>query len=203
MASEVQIYNLALGHVGVSQFVAATTEGSNEARVCRNFYQATRDKILASAPWPFATRRVALQDLGNPPLGWAYRYRYPNDCIQARRIVDPYGVHVSRASRRIPYSIMEAEADGSLVIACNEPGAVLEYTARIENPLLFTPGFTDCFGWALAAEIASPLSADPKFAQAASQQYQIALANALTAALNEQQEDPLEYQPCDLLDVRN
>lgn len=201
MTSEIQIYNLALGHIGCSQFVASTNEQSNESRVCRTFYDQTKRSVLAAIPWPFATRRAALQDLGNPPLGWMYRYRYPVDCVRARQIVGA-GDFVSAAAR-IPYSIMEDEAGGGLVIVCNEPQAVLEYTAAISNPQLFTPGFVDALGWALAAEIATPLSADPKLGQAAGQQYQVALSVAAAAAFGEQQELPLELQPCSLLDARN
>ena len=202
MASEVSIYNIALGRVGCSQFVAETTEHSNEARVCRTFYRQTRDKVLQAFPWPFATRRAALQDLGTPPLGWDYRYRDPADCLFARRIVDPEGRLTVRSAERIPYSIAGDEDAGALDIFCNMKEATLEYTACIVTPQLFSPAFTDALAWALAAEIASPLSADPKFGQAAGQQYLIALANAEVRALQEQQEEPLEWQPCDTLDSR-
>ena len=202
MASEVQIYNLALVRVGCSQLVAETTEHSNEARVCRNLYRQTRDRILETFPWPFATRREALQDLGDPPLGWKFRYRYPGDCLFARKILDKHGRHTIRSIDRIPYSIMEDEAAGGLVIVSNHPEATLEFTACITNPQLYSAAFVDCVGWALAAEIATPLSADPKYGQVASQMLGQSLGNAAARALNEEQAEPLDLQPCDLLDVR-
>jgi hypothetical protein len=188
MAETVQICNLALVNVGVSKVIASLEERSKEADVLRAVYDITRDETLEAAPWPFATRRVVLQSLGDPPAEWAYRYRYPTDCLTARRILDG-ARRVFAADQRIPFAIGEDEANAARVIFCDQFQATLEYTARIVNPKIFSPTFAVAVGWGLAVKIAPALSADPKFGVAAGQQYQGAINRAFARALAEGQEE--------------
>lgn len=192
--SEVQICNMALARIGVSQFISSLTEQSNEARVCNLFYGPTRDRVLEEMPWKFATKRVELQLTGTAPDGWGYQYRYPNDCLKAIRIVPLTAGNVTNVFYRepnqtinpkVPYDIMEDEANASRVIVTNEPNAVLEYVKTITDPTVFSPSFTNALAWALAAEVAAPLTADPKYGQAANQSYVATMHDAFSKSMNE------------------
>ena len=185
--SVVQICNLALINVGVSQLIASIDESSKEAQVLSAVYDLTLDETLEAAPWPFATRRATLQDVGSPPGEWAYRYRYPNDCLTARRILDG-STRVFSADTRIPFAIEEDEAADGKVILCDQASAMLEYTARIVKPGLFTPTFAIALSWGLAVKIAPALSSDPRFGVSAGQQYQGAILRALARSFAEGQE---------------
>lgn len=186
--SEVQLCNLALGRVGISQEIASLSERSNEAVQCNRFYESTRDRVLSEAPWRFCTRRRTLADVGTPPDGWAYRYRYPNDCLFARKIVDP--ANRSPASdQRIPFSIYEDVDSAALAIVTDEANAVLEYTFKVTNTMLYSPLFDSALAWALAAEIAGPLKADVKYIQNAEQHYQYQIAQAIAQSFNEGRDD--------------
>ena len=67
MASEVDICNLALAHLGDSATVASINppEGSAQAEMCQRFYPIARDSLLEMHNWGFATRRKALAQLNN------------------------------------------------------------------------------------------------------------------------------------------
>lgn len=184
--SPVTICNMALGKIGISMFISDFTERSNEARTCRVFYDEARDRTLEEAPWSFATRIVDLQSIGDAPAGWEYRYRYPNDCLVARAVVTE-GMSVEDAG--VPFRVVEDEVNGGKAILTNFPTAVLVYTARITNTKMFSALFDDAFSWALAADIASPLSAAPGMAQSARQAYSLALNVASSRTLNEGKQD--------------
>ncbi len=186
--SEVKLCNLALGRIGISQEIASLSESSNEAVQCKRFYEATRDRVLIEAPWRFCTRRRELADVGNPPDGWGYRSRYPNDCLFARRIINP-AVRTPPADQRIPFAIMEDVDNAALAIVTDEANAVLEYTLKVTNTMLFSPLFDSTFAWAMAVEIAAPLKADVRFVQNAEQHYQMQLMQAIALSFNEGQED--------------
>src|SRR5512146_1689119 len=94
--TDIQICNMALGHIGVTKFIAALTDRSNEANVCNLYYEQARDFVLEDLPWPFATRYISLGLVTDftaltIPHDWSYAYRYPSDCVFARRLVTTIG----------------------------------------------------------------------------------------------------------------
>ena len=58
MASEVDICNLALGHLGDNATVSSISppEGSAQAEHCARFYPIARDALLEMHNWNFAMR---------------------------------------------------------------------------------------------------------------------------------------------------
>lgn len=196
--SPVNICNMALGKIGISMFIAELIERSNEARTCRVFYDAARDRTLEEAPWKFATRVADLQVVEGAKAGWLYRYRYPNDCLVARSLAIE-GVGPDADS--LPFQVIEDEANGGKVILSNYEAASLTYTARVTNTKMFSALFDDALSWALAADIASPLSAAPGMAQSARQAYALALNVASGRNLNEGKEP--QSVECQYLSVRN
>ena len=196
--SIVSICNQALGKIGISQFIAnLETEQSNEARVCRVYYEAARDRVLQAMPWGFAKRTAELQDIGTPPAGWLMRYRYPNDCLKARKLIET-GSTLEGTGQ--DFCVAEDEANGGKAICSNIYPASLIYTARITNPNLFTQAFIDALSWSLAADLASPLSASTGMAQAANQAYTAMLMQSGAADMNEGREQ--SAGDCELLTVR-
>lgn len=194
MRSDVQICNIALGRIGVQQFINSIDDPSSEAIVASMVYDFTLERVLQDFPWPFATRHEVLQDIGSPVSPWAYRYRYPGDCLQVRRIYPAGGTYTDGTVSRntgIPYSVISDYDNDARAILCDYEAPMIEYTAKIIKPGLFTPAFANAFAWALASEMATPLSADAKFAQAANQAYARVLAEAGTLAFGESQQEPL------------
>lgn len=155
--SDVNICNEALARCAITTFISSPSDATKQAQVCNVFYYNTREKMLKAHDWNFASARVALSDLGDPPTNWIYKYAYPTDCVKVRNIIVE-GDRMPAAAYRYPFQI--AEDNGVKVILCDVENAEIEYTKRITDVSLYTTEFIDVFAWALAAEIMMPLTAD-------------------------------------------
>jgi hypothetical protein len=180
MASEVDICNLALSHIGASATISSLTEQSEEAFHCNLLYADTRDTLLRAHPWGFATRHLALSDVGSPPGNWSYRYSYPNDCLFIREILQ-----VTDNGDPIEYEVALSDAYNSRVILTNQESATLIYTYKATNTLVFDPMFVTSLAWKIASEVAMPLTRDEKRMTAAYQMYLSTLSEAKTFNSNE------------------
>src|SRR5260370_14010225 len=87
MTTDVDIGNMALGHLGTRATVSDLGENSVESREISRWYATARDSILSMLDWNFA--RVYLQlATGTAPIPsrWANCYAYPSDCLKFWRI---------------------------------------------------------------------------------------------------------------------
>ena len=188
MSSKIDVFNMALGHIGVSSTVADELERSPERVICSRYFDTCRDALFSykDMRWGFATSRVILADLGTPPLGWGYRYRYPNDCINALEIVGQTG-RTEPIELRPKFEI-QFETDGRVILADIET-AELIYTKRIEEVERWPSSFVEAMGYRLASMIVMPLKNDNgarnDLITLAEQFAQIAMA----ASLNEAEPD--------------
>lgn len=189
MASKIEVFNMALFHIGSTNKVASETEQSNERIVCSTFYDTVLDALLAykSADWGFATKSVVLGDVGSPPTNWKYRYAYPNDCVRAIGIVIP-GNRNPGQDQQIPYDLQQG--DSSLTIVTDMPEAELLYISRGLPAERFPSSFIEALALRLAAFIMTPLKKDQAGAQVLLQQAEAAIQVAMAASLNQQQFDP-------------
>lgn len=148
MASdETKICNLALGKIG-SVRIMSLADASQTARYCTLFYAQTRDEILRSHSWNFATKRAALSALSAAPLfGWDAQYQLPTDCL---RVLQLNGFEATEQSDQ--FAIEQG------VLLTDETTAQIIYTARIEDANLYDPLFIKALSIRLAAELAQPLT---------------------------------------------
>lgn len=172
MASEIDICNLALTHLGHTKTISAIVppDGSREAAYCARFYPIARDATLEMREWGFATKRRTLGSLGTPPVEWDYRYAMPSGLIR------PLRIFVDGAD--VPEEFVVESDDSGTVIYTNAENAVLHYTARIEDTTKFSPAFVVSLSWELAAELAGALTGDLKLAEFCRQQAQYTIGNA-------------------------
>lgn len=212
MTTVVGICNLALGRIGVSQYIESIDDPNTNARSCKQFYNLCRQQVLQDFPWNFARGVVALAELSNdPPPGWGYVYRYPTDCLQARAISDDSGVRSSTWNaqqflswdqwaatipRRQSWQVMgDTSEPGSRIIITDIPEAFLWYTVDVEQVNQFTPLFVSALAWRLAAELAGPLKADARLRDSAEQQYVFVRSQAAANSMNEETPDPAPDSP--------
>lgn len=185
MASKTEICNLALSHLGISKEIAnVDTEQSQEAKACRRFYDLSRQTVLKDFNWPFATKFANLNLVEtNPNDEWAFSYRYPVDCLYARRILS--GFREDSESTRISYKVIQD--DQGLLFLADKENAQLEYTLDLENTDLFSSDFRIALSYRLAHYIAPRLTAGDPFnlADKTLKKYQIEITNAAANALNE------------------
>ena len=188
MASKIDVFNMALGHIGISSTVADELERSPERVICSRYWDTCRDALFSykDMEWKFATNTVVLADLGGPPNGWAFRYRYPNDCINALGVVGATG-RTEPVEQRPKFDV-QYQADGRVILT-DMPEAVLRYTKRVEEAERWPSSFVEAMAYRLASMIVMPLKNDAgnrnNLLQLAEEFSQIAMA----ASLNEGQPD--------------
>ncbi len=180
MASEVDIANLALAHLGDNATIASLypPEGSAQAEHCARFYPIARDTLLEMHTWDFATKRVnlALLDITMPE--WDYVYARPNDAVQIISILpsdanDDYStryapsdtlgytannVPIGYAGMYVPQPFQtEIYTDGTQLVLSDQQNAVCRYIASVTDTTKFSALFTTTLSWHLASMIAGPV----------------------------------------------
>lgn len=217
MASEVDICNLALAHLGDSATVATINppDGSAQADHCARFYPIARDALLEMHQWDFTTTRVQLALLSANATGWAYTYAAPSNVLDLIAVLDPaapddysatiqpdtwYEPPILSVGQYTPQPFV-AETDYTTnadVIMTNQGNAVLRYTRRVTDPTKFSPTFVRTLSWLLAADLAGPVLKGDAGAAAAvkcSAMFEKTLAAAITADTNSRQVKPKQNVP--------
>ena len=176
MASEVDICNLALAHLGDEATVASLSppEGSAQAEHAARFYPIARDGLLEMHAWSFASKRSNLALLTSSIAQWQYAYAAPADMMSAISILDPNsqtdyttpffdsnnpftnGIINAGMYAPRPYAI-ETLASGDLAILTDQEDALLRYQARITDTTKYSPLFITALSWHLASYLAGPV----------------------------------------------
>lgn len=185
-SSTADICNLALSHLGVGKEIAnLTSDDSQEAYALRRFYETVLNKTLRSFPWPFALRSVALALVAEDPTPeWGFSYRYPTNALYVRRIKS--GIRNDTRQSQVPSRV--GGDDSGRLIYTDAEDAVIEYVAKVTNPLRFTPDFIMAFSLLLAHYIAPRLSqSDSKLGERAFALYTREIDEAKALAANEEQ----------------
>ena len=244
----VELVNLALLKIGISQSITTITDGSREAFAANQVYDTTLRACLRRWAWPFATKYAALYltrgpfwnvdpavlilveawsstyvyEVGDvarrlsvnytciaahtnqqPPNAtywstaasamlaeangdWLYAYRYPADCLFARRIVPPGGN--ARVYNETPIEFRQHRDDNGLLIATNQEDAVLEYTMLDCTNLWTDDLFLAYFTWSLAGALSPALERAQKKPVECLQMAEATIAIAATVAMQEGQQ---------------
>lgn len=176
MSSEVDICNLALGHLGDTATVASINppEGSAQSEHCARFYPVARDALLEMHPWGFATKRVNMSQLTSIWPEWQYCYAVPSDAVNLLAVMPPNasddysvpiqalyninGAPIPMAGQYQPQPYTaETLEDGTSVIYTNQEEAMLRYTALVTDPTKFSPLFVETLSYLLASKLAGPI----------------------------------------------
>lgn len=160
MASEVDMCNLALAHLGDEATVSSINppEGSVQASHCARFYPVARDALLEMHNWGFAVRRAQLAQLVNDRTEWAFSYALPASTLRALSVLPPDAADELAASGAYSpqkYTI-GATATGKALYT-NQENAVLLYIANITDTTQFSPLFVTTVSWYLASMLAGPV----------------------------------------------
>jgi hypothetical protein len=194
MASEVQICNLALSHLGNRGRVASIdpVDGSAEADYCASFFGLARNELLEMADWTFARKRVELSLAAGPATTWAYAYALPSDCMVPRRILTQ-----SSSSQETDSEPFDVEGQ---VLLTDKQFAVLVYTRPIVDAGLFQPSFATALSYLLASYLAGPIIKGLDGTKASVEYRKVATSMAATAVANDanRADLPLAWMPSSL-----
>lgn len=145
---EVKITNQSLDRIGSKNFTLAVQTGV-EALKCITIYEQTRDALLRSFEWPFASARKTLSpEVNDPEFEWDYRFKLPDDFL---RYKSDYGLDDSY------------EVDGRFTIEgnymlSNNDEIDLRYIKKVTDPDDFDPLFTEVLILTLAKKLIPALA---------------------------------------------
>lgn len=182
MASDVDICNLALAHLGDEANVVCIdpADQSAQAQYCARFYPLALSMVLTDHNWGFATRTVPLAQIACDNQLWPYCYRLPSDFNNVNALYNSDATDDVNHGSQQEFSV-EINLAGEQVIYTRQSFAMLKYTAMVSNSAQFSPAFIEALSWRLASMLAGPiLKGDVGVSAAKSlmQDYKIALANA-------------------------
>ena len=176
MATEIDICNLALAHLGDDATIASIKppEGSAQAENAARFYPIARNALLETHTWNFASKRVALATTTNTLEQWEYAYVAPADMMTPLAIISPtaqndYSTRMSSGdtpggitSNYSPtivaghYTPQQFAVEG-IYIYSNQENALLRYQSIVTDPSKFSPLFVITLSWHLASMLAGPI----------------------------------------------
>lgn len=181
MASDVDVCNLALSHLGDEASVSSLSppEGSSQAQHCAQFLPIARDALLEMHPWNFATTRTAaLAALSvSPASTFRYAYPLPANTLKTWAVFDanaPDDLYGAAPSYDYAYSSLsgapvgmtsyapvefevETADDGTPIVLTNQSPAVAKITKRVSDITRFSPMAVLALSWKLAAYLAGPV----------------------------------------------
>jgi hypothetical protein len=168
-ATDLDICNIALGHLGITQPVTNITvaPSTKEEKACARLYAHARRTLLERYNWKFAERRAALVAATGITLdGWSYAYDLPANFLKARRIVNAFRNEAT--DQKIPFDIVVKDDGSARVLVCDlapvttvgQEVPILKYTIDVVTPTLFTSYFDHALSWWLADLLAMPLRVD-------------------------------------------
>ena len=176
MATEIDICNLALAHLGDDATIASISppEGSTQAEQAARFYPLARNSLLESHTWNFASKSATLSTTPNNLEQWEYAYVAPADMMTPLAIISPtahndYATRMSSGdtpggitSNYSPtivaghYTPQQFTLEG-IYIYTNQENALLRYQALITDSTKFSPLFVITLSWHLASMMAGPI----------------------------------------------
>lgn len=145
--TETEICNLALARIGDTR-ISSFEDDTKPARLCKDLYDPTRDEVLRSHRWNFATKRRTCSRLEeDPPFVYNHYYQLPEDCL---RVMEVNGSESSFQDHN------RWEVEGKR-IASNAEECNLVYTHKETNSSNFDPVFVESLSLKLASKFATAL----------------------------------------------
>lgn len=161
MASKIQIYNLALSHIGMRKLFDTTTQNPS-LEACELHYPTALEDTYAEHSWSFATVKSKFAQVSADVVGWEYVYAYPPKAAVVNYVFSAANVKFKAEQ---DFEIVFLPESNKKVVCSNEPEAYQEYVHMVEDTTLFSPKFVLATSFKLAALIAPSLIADPEKAE--------------------------------------
>ena len=147
--TETSICNQALGRIGANQIKNVETDTSVPAIQCRLHYEQTRDSLIRSYWWRFASGRATLtEDVDTPDFEWGVQFVLPDDFMAMKSI---YEGRFSDANFR-NYAL-----EGNLLLT-NEDTMEIRYVKKVTDVSKFDSLFVKVFVLLLADVLIGPLA---------------------------------------------
>ena len=175
MSSTLDIWNMALGFVGVARRLASENEASPEGAQCRLYWENARRQALRDYPWTFAQCRERLAEMKLPEEWegiWRYAYALPSRCLRLQAVSEP------GCRRDLPHEVVRY-SDGTRAVMCNVNQAIATYTRDVTDVAQWDDGFIHAVARRLACQIGiALLKNNPQKLQELEQMYSAVISKA-------------------------
>lgn len=175
--SVTDICSQALLRIG-QQPISEITEQSNEALICRKFYEQTRDELLRQHPWNFAIGNKNLSAEAATSTNSAYEYLYPlpADCLRVLSVYE--------------YDYEWCVEGKNLLINSDDPE--IKYIKRVTDSGIFPDDFIEVLVLKLACKLCIPLTKDIRQQKLLYEEYEMTSGRAKAADAQENSYQELE-----------
>lgn len=171
MAADTDVVNIAARRIGQTP-ITSLTDGSPMANAADDIYADTRDSLLRSHNWNFATKRVQLaQSATAPGFEFDHAYTLPADWIRTVSVHDNDAGHGTILFR------MEQVASQRCIVTSSDE-VWLRYVARVTDPNLMTDDFRYMLAVKLARDLAIPMTSSNTLYEELSSEFKTLLAQA-------------------------
>lgn len=188
---------MALGYIAKTR-IFSLEDKSEEARMCKLYYDHLRRLLLRNYTWGFARKVVKLSLLDKSVAGYEYVYAYPSGCLAVRKIYNEQGANVKEYEKE-KYDVFVMD-NGVVAVACDVEDAFIEYTHDVVDADTFSVDFVEALSRIIAYNIAQSLTGSATMAQEQYQVFREMIANAKLASANEREQKP--HFPDDYISVR-
>jgi len=146
--TETKICSKALGRIGALRIDNVESDTSLQAIQCRLHYETTRDALLRSYWWRFASARAELETTDTPDFEWDYAFDLPDDFLAMKSIYE---------GRFSDESLRSYALEGKLLLT-NESTMEIRYIKKVTDPTEFDSLFVELFVLQLALKLVGPLA---------------------------------------------
>lgn len=182
--TQVEIANIALMKLGHTTLISDLEEDSVEARSVNAAWGYVRQQMLSYHPWAFATKSALLATVGTPSSdAWAYRYRWPTDCLLPVRIEDDLQERLSDDRIQWVHAMDDSTGTPVSAIDTDMSPATFVYIFDHTEVSLWPPHFVHAFAYALSAEISMAITSEPSIQEGMSRMAYIELTKAMSTDL--------------------
>ncbi len=169
--------------------IASFDEGTAEAEIAANLFPSTRDALLSSHPWSFATAQASLPLLALSPIAdFAYAFQLPADFLRA------LSAGLPGRGRGMSYRIIEQR------LHTDTNDIILSYIFRPAESE-FPPFFDQTLIARLAAEFCIPLTESTSRAESLHKLAETEFRRA--KMIDSQQDTPGRIEDFSLVEVRS
>jgi hypothetical protein len=147
---------MALDKLGANRITDLDSDQSLPAIKCRLHFEQTRDALIRSHYWRFASGRSDLTvDTSSPDFEWANQFVLPTDYMMKKNVWSGNGPYRTNFS----YAI-----EGQLILT-NEDNIKLRYIKQVTDPTEFDSLFIEVLILKLALKLVSLAGANPKMTE--------------------------------------
>jgi hypothetical protein len=177
MASETDIANLALQHLGIDPIITIEETANKVSRTCKVNFDQARDEALMTAMWSSAKKQETLTKLTEVPVfNWSAYYQLPADFLRL--------IEIDGESAWMAEEYFEQHGKKLAVGRGSDSGpetVSILYIRQETNPTLFEPLLVETIAMLLAIKCARTLTGSDNKAQSLREEYErIVLPRAMT-----------------------